>query len=664
VATSLTLTGTGEYFPSGTTVAVYPRAAMLLGQAPSGLSVASAVAGASSVAFTGLDYSTQYAAYALVAGEHRYKTFTTAPVPPGVVEGPAGPVGPQGVQGIPGVGSNWRGVWSSGTTYAVGDGVSRNGWPYISNTAGNLNHDPATDTAQTNWSPILTLPLGTVNVKSYGAIGNGVTDDTAAIQAAIDAVLNAGGGTVYFPDGHYLVAGALRTTPTIGSGAFCAQITIANPAGGQPIKNLRLLGSQPLGYQWDLNAASTTYPPGAWIVSNSAGATWAANSALPCVIGGPENTSGTHKQYVAVEVENLGVITPANPKLTALNFSGLTSARLREGACIVQGVQGATEPTNPTGVGVVMPLTLNDGTDRVESFFVSGYYEGLCVAEHTTGDNILIMYCRIGLGWQHMPGHGATFGAVDIERCKYTLGYNDWTAAGGPAAMPGTTHALLSIQTLDVEVSGVGTWYENLAVVSDINDTLYGELSYWLADSSGIKLDPIVIVGPTRMRCRSLTNPIASTQSRAILSGLGPPDQSVPNGGVFTALTWQCAGINGAADQYDGLVCFNGANPSRFQPGVDGVYLFEVMVTWQASASGTYRQAQLYKTKFTGGSVGVGGAVASPMTPASPVNSFSVEVPMVATDYVEVRVAHDAAAATNVKADNLAQTHVTVRRIA
>ena len=41
-----------------------------------------------------------------------------------------------------------------------------------------------------------------VNVMAFGATGNGVTDDTAAIQAAFRA---GAGGTVFFPDGDYLV---------------------------------------------------------------------------------------------------------------------------------------------------------------------------------------------------------------------------------------------------------------------------------------------------------------------------------------------------------------------------------------------------------------------------------------------------------------------------
>jgi|GEM_PF-1529055 len=49
----------------------------------------------------------------------------------------------------------------------------------------------------------------TVNVKAYGAVGDGTTDDTTAITAAVDAVHTAGGGEVYFPAGTYI------TTPQI-----------------------------------------------------------------------------------------------------------------------------------------------------------------------------------------------------------------------------------------------------------------------------------------------------------------------------------------------------------------------------------------------------------------------------------------------------------------
>src|ERR1044072_8730362 len=43
------------------------------------------------------------------------------------------------------------------------------------------------------------------NVKTYGATGNGTTADHVAIQNAINAANSAGGGTVYFPRGTYII---------------------------------------------------------------------------------------------------------------------------------------------------------------------------------------------------------------------------------------------------------------------------------------------------------------------------------------------------------------------------------------------------------------------------------------------------------------------------
>ena len=54
------------------------------------------------------------------------------------------------------------------------------------------------------------IPSASFSVKAFGAVGDGVADDTGAIQAALDASHASGGGTVIIPTGTYLLSDALK----------------------------------------------------------------------------------------------------------------------------------------------------------------------------------------------------------------------------------------------------------------------------------------------------------------------------------------------------------------------------------------------------------------------------------------------------------------------
>lgn len=102
---------------------------------------------------------------------------------------------------------------------------------------------------------------GIFNVRNYGATGNGIVDDTPAVNAALDAAVAAGRGTVYFPAGKYLVTDTITITDDniyiAGDGMYLSVIYrtgdfgntlefIGDDATGTPVSNI---GVRDIGFQ-------------------------------------------------------------------------------------------------------------------------------------------------------------------------------------------------------------------------------------------------------------------------------------------------------------------------------------------------------------------------------------------------------------------------------
>lgn len=91
-----------------------------------------------------------------------------------------------------------------------------------------------------------------VNVKDWGATGNGSTEDSGFIQNAIDFCIWCGGGTVFFPPGRYH--------------CFAAGLMIGTNDPAQKTNGVQLIGSG--GGAFDsTNIDSQSAPPGWWVFS-------------------------------------------------------------------------------------------------------------------------------------------------------------------------------------------------------------------------------------------------------------------------------------------------------------------------------------------------------------------------------------------------------------
>lgn len=113
-----------------------------------------------------------------------------------------------------------------------------------------------------------------VNVKQFGAKGDGVTDDTAAIQSALN-----GGGSIYFPQGNYKVTQPLNVT--VYNTQLFGNASINQNGNGSVIQSYLTSGST-------LNVTTTAY------ISNlSLNGTNAASGVNGLSLGGTPGSAGS-----------------------------------------------------------------------------------------------------------------------------------------------------------------------------------------------------------------------------------------------------------------------------------------------------------------------------------------------------------------------------------
>jgi hypothetical protein len=85
------------------------------------------------------------------------------------------------------------------------------------------------------------------NVKDFGALGDHSHDDTAAIQAALNAALDNGGGVVYFPAGNYQITRTLEVGTGVRAGAGAA-LTLLGAGGDTSFNGGSIIEGSVHGY--------------------------------------------------------------------------------------------------------------------------------------------------------------------------------------------------------------------------------------------------------------------------------------------------------------------------------------------------------------------------------------------------------------------------------
>lgn len=211
--------------------------------------------------------------------------------------------------------------------------------------------------------------LGIVNVKDWGAKGDGTTDDTTAIQAALN-----NRGLVYFPEGTYKISSAVKLRSntiiegngaTIDSDGSCISITQNASTDVEGVQNSRI---------YNLNFTSSS-ESGSGIVVNSPGTQGTDNKIFGIFISGCR-FFGDMTQGIRISGTSAGIAGFPHPQLfvSDCKFDG----------CGVNNISGILNMTNcyiyaaqaPAG-GIIL-------TSAIQNTFTG------CTIANCTGSGIVI----------------------------------------------------------------------------------------------------------------------------------------------------------------------------------------------------------------------------------------------------------------------------------
>ena len=272
----------------------------------------------------------------------------------------------------------------------------------------------------------------TFNVTAYGAVGNDSTDNTAAFTACLNAIVAAGGGKMYLPDGVY--RGRI-TIPPLGGPSW---ITIEIVGESEPTPVFGTIGNFP------------PHNKGTIVKSLATSGTGVISAASGSLYGG---FSGVY-----VVVRNLDVRTYDNPRISGIDLNYAAQCRL-ENVVVSTGAYNvqASQPTHATK-GLVTPATNNAALTLLRNVVVSGYDTGIVVSEHTDADNIVVASNIHGIKFA-TAHHASRFGRIGTYRNTHHV-----TVSGAHG---------FTIKQMNTEQPGPGQTEPHNAwqtLVSDVND--------------------------------------------------------------------------------------------------------------------------------------------------------------------------------------------------
>ena len=260
------------------------------------------------------------------------------------------------------------------------------------------------------------LPAPLVSaVADYDPSTGSGTDNTAAIQSALDYLAAHGGGTLLFPAGMYLVSGALQDPDNYNAVIKLPQIDSHNDRH----VTIQIQGSFIPVTAYSVSMSQPVYENASIIFCKTADDD---TSAKASVIGSDK----ANRNGLTFIARNMIFRQPNNPTLKNLQLRKVANVILEN---IVNDVDaditsGVAVPTHENAIAVELPTNNNFGVVEVDNYYAVGYYSAAKICEHARIGKMFAQCCYNGFTFIK-GGHLTTAAQLLTQWCKRNIAFDE-----------------------------------------------------------------------------------------------------------------------------------------------------------------------------------------------------------------------------------------------
>ena len=339
------------------------------------------------------------------------------------------------------------------------------------------------------------------DVKNFGPVGDGVDDDTRAIQAVLDYEVYHGGGKVYFLNGLYRLA-TLQDTCKVRAHLI---VKPRQSPGRRDYVMIRLQGESsvvtPCSYaSHTAEDKAEVWRNGTVLVSDAAGELQTDPAQAPVSVlaaGAGDNLYLLNQAVVRLQDLAFQVKAEAGqcPYLSGVNMAYAATV-YTDNILIYSSIRNMvlTSPTRDGhySAGFIAPRTwCNPEQDFRNICVKSAFRFGFVFSEHANGNNLSAWNCDNAFVFSRMD-HSAWFGRIHAQNCANIVSSLNVEFAGH-----GVGDAFLKIEQVGIEVNSgqKPVDFNYRCFVDDPENHLYGTLHYHIvksnvgADNSYFKAD-------------------------------------------------------------------------------------------------------------------------------------------------------------------------------